>query len=324
MKRLVIFLCFASGIQTLQAGSMGPVCNPQNVTVACPGSYWDVGVTALYFQPGTASYLLNPYLDEPQGHLYNFKSPWDWGFILEGSYHFNTDNDFNVNWLHFSVDNSDRFTRFYPGDQFFFPSDLRTTSLQFKTSFDAVNFEFAQTSHYAMDTTIRFHGGMQYAYAKVNRYATESEKINDGPVEVFQKTAVSTQFQGIGPRVGVDMSHDLNYGFKIFAQGAMVLLSGQGKAQLSGANRSGASLAPFGTIAKLNTIVPELEARLGATYQWNTDSGQVSLTGGWLFQHYFKMLLLPAGEVLNPSQGITAHNLFFDGPFIKGKWVSKS
>lgn len=325
MKRLTIFSFFAFGIQLLQAGSMGPVCSPQNVTVDCPDSYWDLGITALYFQPGTASYLLNPYLNVPLGStLHNVKSPWDWGFIVEGSYHFNTGNDLNLNWLHFSVDNSDRFARFFPGSTETGPGNLRTTSLRTDTSLDAVNLEFAQTAHFALDTTIRFHGGMQYANAQVKRYVQEFEQIDVFPEFNFQTTTVTTKFQGVGPRVGVDLSHNLNDGFKVFAQGAMAILSGKGRTKLSGSNQSGPFGVPFGANAKLNSLVPELDARLGASYDWNTNGGLVSLTAGWLFQHYFDMLLLPPGEALNVEKSITSHNLFLNGPYIKGKWVSKA
>lgn len=325
MKRLTIGSFFAFGIQLLQAGTMGPVCNSQNVTVACPDNYWDLGITALYFKPGTASYLLNPYLTVPVGRTFhNVKSPWDWSFIVEGSYHFNTGNDLNLNWLHFSVDNSDRFTRFFPASEATGPDNLRTTSLQMDTSLDAVNLEFAQTARFALDTTIRFHGGMHYANAKVNRYVQEFEQVEDPPEFNFQTTSVSTNFEGIGPRVGVDMSHNLNYGFKVFAQGAMAILSGKEKAKLSGSNRSGPIDVFFGARATLKSMVPELDARLGASYDWNTNGGQVSLTAGWLFQHYFNMLLLPPGEALNNSTTVTAHNFFLNGPYIKGKWVSKA
>ena len=230
---------------------------------------------------------------------------------------------FNVNWLHFSNAYPDQFTRLFPdfGTGF---SNLRRTHLQLDTSLDAVNLELGQGVHFSRKTTFRFHGGLQYAQAEITRNVNEFETLGDSPEFNFQTTEISTNFEGIGPRVGMDMAHDLHCGFKVFAQGAVALLSSKGRAKLSGTNRSGLSATVFARLADQNILVPEFDARLGASYDWSLTNGQVSLSAGWLFQHYFNVLLLPPGEALNPVSSLTSHNLSLNGPFIKGKWVTKT
>jgi len=311
----------ACNINMLQAGSMGEVCNPDSVTVSCPCAAWDVGISALYLQHNSESDLLNPVLSGESGQSNIINPPWKWGFLLEGSYHFNTGNDININWLHFDPRYSQSAVQFFPNAAI---PRTNTTNFTFKTTFDAINFELAQMSHFGKKTNIRFYGGAQYAYAKINREIYNFE-LNEFQTTntLFQQTNLSTKFQGIGPRIGLDMSYNVMGGFSVFGQGAIALLAGEGKARLSGSNLSGSSFFPFYSYAERRGLVPELDARLGASYEWNTHRGNFSLTTGWMFQHYFDMFLLPTGENSNPATAITQHNFSLDGPFIKGKWVSE-
>ena len=324
MKKIIILTSFIC-VSIAQAGTMGvekSSCNPDNVTVSCPASYWDLGISALYLQPNTESNLLNPILLAPNNKSHTINSPWDWGFLLEGSYHFNTGNDINLNWLHFSPD----YTKSYFGN--FTNNPLPqpfTTDLKFDTNVDIVNFEFAQTSHLGKKTNIRYFGGTQYIYAKINRTIHEFEITSFEPVNtLFQESKMTTRFGGFGPRLGIDMTRDLKYGFALFAQGAMALLVGESKAKLAGANISTINVYPFSAYGKKTHIVPELEAQLGANYQWDTKNGQFGLWAGWYFQHYFDLFILPPGESINPATIFTQNNLSLDGPFIKGTWVSAS
>ncbi|WP_454784917.1 Lpg1974 family pore-forming outer membrane protein [Legionella sp. WA2024007413] len=319
MKNIASFILCTLGFGIAQAGTMGPVCSPDNVTVPCPCNAWDVGISALYLQPNTNSALLNPILNPISNDSHTVDSSWDWGFLLEGSYHFNTGNDLNVNWLHFNPDNSDYFS-FFSGDEF---NPVTTfTDLKFDTKFDAVNLEFAQTSHFGKKKTIRFYAGGQYVNTRITRSDNQFEKLPSDPTpHIIQRSVAYTKFQGAGPRVGVDMSRDMKYGFALFAQSAMTLLTGQGKASLSGANLSGIAF-PFSAQAKQTRLVPELEAKLGASYQLAVGNGQISLMGGWMWQHYLHMFLLPPGGNSNPATTVTQHDFSLDGPFIKGKWVS--
>ncbi len=324
MKKIALFTLITLNINTVQAGTMGevkPLCNPDNVTVSCPCNAWEIGINALYLQPNTNSDLLNPILALSDGRFRTIKSSWDWGFLLEGGYHFNTGNDLNINWLHFNGNHSGSVTLFDTNPDT--PAISQTTNLRFDTHLDVVNLELAQMSHFGKSTNLRFYGGGQYVNAKIKRAEYAFEVTDFEPTNtLFQKSVTHTKFQGAGPRIGVDMSHDLKYGFAVFAQSATSILLGERKAKLSGANISGPNVNPFSARAKGTHIIPELEGKLGVSYQWYARSGQFSLMAGWMWQHYFDMFLLPPGGNTNPATVVTQNDFSLDGPFIKGKWVS--
>lgn len=149
MKNAVTtFMLCALSIKMAQAGTLGevkPICSPDHVTVSCPFNAWDLGISALYLQPNTNSVLLNPILNAGDDEFHSVDSSWDWGFLLEGSYHFSTGNDLNLNWLHFDNDNFDELAVFFPDAAI---PITRITHLKFDTNLDVVNLEFAQTSHF--------------------------------------------------------------------------------------------------------------------------------------------------------------------------------
>lgn len=81
------------------AGSMGPVCVPGNVTVPCAIKLWDLSAQALYLR---SIYSAAKAIGEDTFSLKEVDNEWNWGYRIEGSYHFNTGNDVTINWMHFS------------------------------------------------------------------------------------------------------------------------------------------------------------------------------------------------------------------------------
>ncbi|STY27955.1 major outer membrane protein [Legionella wadsworthii] len=324
MKKTATFLVSIFSIGISQAGTMGPVCTPDYVTVSCPCRGWDFGISALYLQPNTNSPLLNPILHETHSDTessHTIRSSWDWGFLLEGSYHFNTGNDLNLNWMHFESNPSEHFAIFFP-DAPAFPTTLYS-DFKFDTKIDVVNLEFAQTTHFGKKTDVRLHGGGQYTNARIRRAEFESEQFPPDPtISLFQQSLIKTKYEGAGPRVGVDMTHHVKYGFNLFAQSAMSLLLGQGKAKLAGENISGPNVFTFDALRKKTYMVPELESRLGAGYQWAGGMGEFSIMAGWMWQHYLHIFSLPPGTTSIQGTNFTQSDLMLDGPFIKGKWIS--
>lgn len=92
MKKTIIF-ALTLGSSATFAGTMGPVCVPENSTVPCKHSAWSVGAQALYLQPRfSGADFLGTTVDASQDNLNyaNANDNWGWGFRLEGSYQFYT------------------------------------------------------------------------------------------------------------------------------------------------------------------------------------------------------------------------------------------
>ncbi len=89
----------AFGSSVALAGAMGPVCVEGGVTVPCPHLALDIGVQALYLHQASSNAVFFTKHANPANitNWYGINSTWDWGSKLEGSYHFRTGNDININ-----------------------------------------------------------------------------------------------------------------------------------------------------------------------------------------------------------------------------------
>lgn len=294
----------ALGSSAVFAGTMGPVCTPGNVTVPCERSAWDFGVQALYLK---AAYDADfGYRGITQtGNVTNYVDTnldWGWGFRLEGSYHFGTGNDANLNWTHYSKKSTYN-TNF----------DLRDIGGGVVNAFetvdpkwDAVNLEFGQHVDFGDMKNIRFHGGVQYVriendfYAQVNAAATSF--------------ALETKFNGFGPRVGMDMSYDFGNGFAVYGKGATALLVGDSKFNDVAITNS---VTTAGTNGSKTSIVPELEAKLGMTYTYAMAQGDLSFDAGWMWVNYFNAM-----HEVNLNDPVARESDFgVQGPYVGLKWV---
>jgi hypothetical protein len=309
-KTAVAVLAFGSS--AVFAGTMGPVCSAVNVTVPCERVGWDVGIYALYLQPSYSdniSYIgLTPNAAGTSINYVENDPDWGWGFKLEGSYHFGTGNDLNLNWYHLD-DNSA--TRTFVGNFVFIDGELADTARERFTvnpKWDAVNLEFGQHVDFGEFKNIRFHGGVQYARIEtgLSAYLT-----NPGTPD-FISAASTSKFTGFGPRIGADMSYDLGNGFAIYGNGATAILSGTSKVNAA----ISSSVIPRTTVnASRNALVPELEAKLGVKYSWAMAQGDLTLDGGYMWQNYFH-----AQQTLR-FFGVADSDFGIQGPYVGLKWM---
>lgn len=351
------------------AGTMGPICTPGNVTVPCERTAWDFGVQALYLQTlSTGNEDFNRFdrgfgtgfgtgfdngFDRGFDRRRNYDDNWSWGFKLEGSYHFHTGNDLNVNWYHLDGRRHKRHDNDNDNDDFFFDGFSNTgfdnsgfgfdegNRNRFRSRWDAVNIELGQHVDFSEWKVIRFHGGAQFARIEngaragfVNRDVFPSSLfINANSTALTIAAAANTnqfnrlngsqsRFNGFGPRVGADMSYNVGNGFAVYANGATALLVGQSRLRTDfGFNRL-ATVPFFGDNRhhSRTTMVPEMEAKLGAKYSYAMASGDLTLDAGYMWVQYWNATRNLLDRGLNNFE-VREGNFALNGPYVGLKWV---
>ncbi len=329
-KTAVAVLAFGSS--AVFAGTMGPVCTPGNVTVPCARTAWDFGAQALYLQPtylGQAYDGITVNLANQSGTTQK-NNPWAWGFQIEGSYHYNTGNDINLNWYH--LDRSRNTLLPVGAGQTFLDGSAQvwgsnsSVSINGSSKWDAVNLEFGQHVDMGEFTNLRLHGGLEFAH--VNNSRTLNGSLGTGnyngittdlagnvgliPTGTAQQVHTNATYNGVGPRVGSDLGYGWNNGLSVYAKGAMSMLVGTSKVTRTRA----VALNGIGSFtASSTTVSPELEAKLGATYTYAMAQGDLSLDLGWMFVNYFNVL----NDV--STTGVTRSDFGLQGPYLGLKWV---
>lgn len=291
------------------AGTMGPVCVPEDVTVPCERSAWDVGVHALYLQPvfnGQGGQYVGQFVLPTSRTLADNEGGWGFGFKLEGSYHFNTGNDLNLNWSHL---NDNTRTKAYGRNFFFFdfgvlpPTEYNAYTVS--PEWDAVNLEFGQHVDFGKQFNIRFHGGAQYA-----RIKNDISVVGTAQNLTHFNFYMPTKFDGFGPRVGADISYDLGKGIGIYANGAAAILAGTSKFTRTLTNNFQRTTTQAS--GSRTTLVPELEAKLGLSYNYPIGNGDLVIDGGYMWVNY-----------LNALNTYTLDDMDFgvQGPYVGLKWI---
>lgn len=306
----------ALGSSAVFAGTMGPVCTPGAVTVPCESNAWDFGIQALYLKHSSNEYVdFTTNTTTGVSDYRDFDYDWGWGFKLEGSYHFSTGNDININWYHISHGTD------FSGTGSVTDGRVETIIVgngSLKPEWDAVNFEFGQMVNFGEHKVIRFHGGAQYARVQQNldlNFAGVTQVVGN----VTSLTAVNfnaqTKYDGFGPRVGMDMSYHFGNGFAIYANGATALLVGSSSFDSNLSVVNPASLVNFtATLANgsRTAVVPEVEAKLGAMYNYAMGSGDLTLDAGYMVVNYFDALQFATAS---------SDNFSMHGPYFGAKWV---
>lgn len=286
----------ALGSSAVFAGTMGPVCAPGNVTIPCERTAWDFGAQALYLEPtysGDLGYV-NAIATTGVGTRFETVDPkWGWGFKLEGSYHFNTGNDLNLNWYHYNKSTTRAWT----------VGGTELGNYVVEPKWDAVNLELGQHVDFSDMKNIRIHGGVQYV--RINTRVLHNHTIGE------QNDNMT--FNGFGPRFGGDMTYDIGNGFSVYGNGAGALLVGTAKQAITG-NAASPTANNF-SFSRTN-MVPELEGKLGAKYNFSMAQGDLGLDVGYMWVNYFN-----AASYSRILPTVDSHDFALNGLYFGFKWV---
>ena len=311
----------ALGSSAVFAGTMGPVCAPGNVTVPCERTAWDVGAQALYLQPAYAvegnypSIVVNN--TTHNNGTYNSINPnYQWGFMVEGSYHFGMGNDVNINW--YRVHNTNNYTTTLETAIAANSATSYAASAWANPQWDQVNVEMGQHVDFGDMKYIRLHGGVQYSRIATS-FSTQANAI-------ARDESANSIYNGFGPRGGVDATYELGNGFGVYGKGAGALLVGSG----SFSNSSYVNSVSTGSSSySRTTIVPELEGKLGVKYDYAMAQGDVTLDVGWMWVNYFNaqengapgQQFVGAGTSAVNRGFVSANDFGIQGLYFGAKWV---
>lgn len=324
-------VCLAMLIKSFSgfAGIMGEVCSASNALLPTEKRAWDISGRALYLQ-STAMQPTSPFSqtfsESNKTITWGINPDWGWGFQLAAAYHFSRGSEVNLNWYHYrrSTLNSVTVTVEDVNNiiiPFVGPFIGNTISSFFQPQWDQANLEFAQPVYFAKNKFLRLHGGLNYSRVSAN--STLSNSYVDGETEeesnMVSAYSSSTVFNGFGPRLGADLNYQLDTHIGVYATGAMSLLAGTSKAFIG---YSTTALLDANQAVGFSTpnVIPELDAKLGFMYNYETTYGELSLDLGWLWAHYVNAI---GNYGLSTSKPITSSltNFGVQGLYAGMKWI---
>nr|HAT8714274.1 hypothetical protein [Legionella jordanis] len=309
MLKKTTLAILALGSSAVFAGTMGPVCTPDNVTVPCEMRQWDIGIQALYLKPVFSTH--RGYETTASLGFRELEEEWDWGYRLEGSYHFNTGNDITMSWTHFSNEPS---SSGYAGATPFLPVLVPFTITQ-DDRFDQVNLTMGQHVDMGLFKDAHFYAGLQYARIRIDTQYNYLTTIPFVAPDGFVQNR-NTDFNGVGPVVGVDYAYNLAYGFSITADAEASLLYGTSRLN-NNLVLAPSGLVPLSQYASKKSVVPGLEGKLGLKYSQEFAQGVLNIEGGYQALDYLDALQVTdivCGCLKNSDFGLF-------GPYFGVKWV---
>ncbi|ATW01943.1 hypothetical protein CCU22_01885 [Candidatus Legionella polyplacis] len=299
------------------AGTMGSFCTPLSVSVPCKKNTWDFSAYTLYLSSETNennhdneqsnisdSYITWPYLINLEHNL---------GFKLISSYYLNSGNDITFNWNHWQGNEENNI---HQGDLIeLIPNKTSMitdiSGENIKPKWNSMNLEFGQTINLNNLTNIRIHTGIQYSNIERDQKLTLSSQDFANNNLLYKE---STQYTGMGPNIGTDITYNFGNGFSIYGKGSTAILSGDHKSISTHFNEKGE--ATYDTKSK-TSIIPGIETQLGAKYTYMTNKGDITLNTGWTWISYSNVI-----DTINRNSLSRNSNFSIYGPFFGIKWTS--
>ena len=288
-----------------------------------------VGVEALYFgvdiKDTEYAFTFQQTLTDYVFRSHNVDTDKDWGYALELAYvAAGTGNDFVVNWTdqEFNAsdtialagtnsDNSEIHTLLH---QFFFDSggdgvydyvepgtpdpnfnsdeELASAKGSFSVDYTKIDLEAGQAIQIGHDSvTLRFHAGLRYADIDT-KFQGHFESNESGHSGYSANYKAESDWDGLGPRMGVDGNWHVGNGFTIVAEISAAVLVGDANSTQKWEDSDGETSANDFHIAHRvsydHVVVPMIETRLGVNYAYHfSNSSELNLEVGYQVTNYF-------------------------------------
>lgn len=307
--KLLSAAILALGSTVAFAGSYS--CTSQNVTIPCDTNGWHVLVEGAYIQPANDD--LEFRRDNSNGtpfRQYAVEPDHKFGWRIEGGWHYDNGRDITVSWSRFDHSFTDSSVDASGGNRWHGEADFEV---------DVFNLEFGQMFNVGDNADMRLHFGGQYVSLD---HFLKYEGFNSAGSPLFNGYKYPSEFDGFGPRAGIDWFYHLTHGFQLVSHAAMSLLVGDIDSKLlERQSPPGEAWTPYVSKYSRRTIVPHLEARVAVRYNHKMDQGMLSVEGGWHFAGIYQSIHHTLNDFpTRPIQNIS--NYTNHGPFLNVMFAS--
>ena len=269
-------------------------------------SKWSLGADALYMQPdyGDINYRglrQTSHATQPRPYL--------WGFKVYGAYAWSDASDVNLEWYRIEKAISKDFGGLLSGAG----DPLSVVYGKIIPSWNAVNIELGHTSRLSDNNSARLHAGLTYAQILTDekRYVVlDNGAANSAVIDRF--------FNGVGARVGANLTHHFVNHIDIYGNVATAILAGK-----HASNTTYAALYSDRHVS-VSTIVPELETKLGAKYTYDATYGAITLDAGWMWINYFSSTIFDNYNLRYDTVNTTSTNFALQGLVFGLKWTGNA
>lgn len=272
-----------------------------------------VGVEALYVQPNGNNFLYG--YKTAGDRLLTVDPDHQFGYHMDIGYAMPGDGpDISLGYTRFDADDSESSTGV---SSLFSGISLTNATSRAKTNYDYTDVDLLLGKEFVLQNRYHFHpfAGVRYANIDVKNsavYSTTASPVTTNTAEV------RSDFDGFGPRVGLDAALELADGFKFVARaaGSMIIGSYDWKYNVAG----GTTAAPANTNIRNsdeNIVVPEADYRLGVNYTHEfSPETSVGVELGWTTVQYFGVLDNKATDPKNDSSS-SLSDWGFQGPYLR-------
>ena len=249
-------------------------------------------------------------------------------------------NDIQLDWTHLNSRTTGNISA--DGIQFFIGPDyeigpdaasIRNASGSATFRYDMVNLDAGQFLSFGQHVMMRFFGGLSAGSLQEEVKATFTGTNITAPVGPFSFSSDTTSnFTGIGPRAGMEMSYRANNGFGILGEAAVSALIGGSHSTMRFSTTTSLFTNNPQSIVDQNTtqVIPGFDAKLGISYQHECSRGSLfTIQAGYQAAVYINAINqyspgtyvatepVQTGGLFVSTMNHTQSNYSVQGPFVK-------
>jgi len=282
------------------------VVAPVGVNLVAPDTVgiWSFGAEILLMQPANSHFQYGQIrtVDNVNGVVYRKNNAVDSSFTLGGTvdvaYLF-PDNarDVKISFTNLEMNDSSHQTIIGQGNNQIYITPFNNmdnligngAAIKGKETQDyaSADMVFGQWIRIGQRVDLHPFSGLRYADIDISDQGT----YLDTATAITQTSKLSTEFEGIGPRAGIDTSVHLGWGISLVGTVGGALLVGDIDSKAASTNPNGNPVTQNYNNSGHTHVIPELDARIGFNYMYNyTDTSSMSFELGFQDVNYFDVV----------------------------------